>query len=74
MVTVRRAAAGRCWVSFAVHEEGREEKERAAVCDRCRGYVKTVFTLSALTPMELLVADVITLPLDLIAGERGYGC
>jgi FdhE protein len=52
--------------------EGREDRERAATCDECQGYVKTIGVLSALSPPELLVADVATLHLDLIASERGY--
>ncbi len=52
--------------------EGKEDTERAATCDECRGYVKLVATLSALPPLDLLVRDVATLPLDLIAAGRGY--
>jgi FdhE protein len=54
------------------HREGEEGKYRAAACDACRGYVKTVATLSALPPLHLLVADAATLHLDLEAGRRGY--
>jgi FdhE protein len=52
--------------------EGEEAKYRASLCDSCRGYVKMVSTLSALPPLNLLVADVATLHLDLAAAERGY--
>jgi FdhE protein len=55
-----------------LHGEGEEGKYRAAVCDACGGYVKMVSTLSALPPLHLLVADAVTLHLDLAAAERGY--
>ncbi len=55
-----------------LQREGQEGKERVATCDACRGYVKTMATLTALTPVQLLVAEVATLPLDLVAGDRGY--
>lgn len=55
-----------------LHAEGEESKIRAAVCDACRGYVKTLSTLSAIPPLHLLVADAVTLHLDLAAAERGY--
>jgi FdhE protein len=55
-----------------IHVEGEETSYRAATCDGCHGYVKMLATLSALPPLQLLVADVATLHLDLAAGERGY--
>jgi FdhE protein len=55
-----------------LHAEGEEARYRAALCDACRGYVKTVTTLSEVPPLQLLVADVTTLHLDLAAAERGY--
>jgi FdhE protein len=55
-----------------VHVEGEEGKQRVATCDACRGYVKMVSTLGALTAPRLLATDVATLHLDLAAGERGF--
>jgi FdhE protein len=52
--------------------EGEESRHRVATCDACRGYVKMTCTLSALSPPQLLVADVATLHLDLAAAERGF--
>lgn len=52
--------------------EGKEAAGRAATCDTCRTYVKTVSSLAPLSAPRLLVADLATLPLDLIAMERGY--
>ncbi len=55
-----------------LHQEGEESRCRAALCDVCRGYVKTLSTLARLPPLSLLVADAATLHLDLAAAERGY--
>lgn len=55
-----------------LHIEGEESSRRAATCDVCRGYVKTLATLSKLSPLQLLVADLSTTDLDLAAAERGY--
>jgi FdhE protein len=55
-----------------VHVEGEEATRRATTCDVCRGYVKAVATLAELSPPRLLVADLATVDLDLIAAERGY--
>jgi FdhE protein len=52
--------------------EGEEGKQRVATCDACRGYVKTVTTLTELSEPGLLVAEMTTLPLDLAAAERGF--
>jgi FdhE protein len=54
------------------HVEGEEARCRAATCDDCRGYVKMLATLAALSPPQLLVADLATTHLDLAAAERGY--
>jgi FdhE protein len=54
------------------HVEGEEDRMRAATCDECRGYVKVVSTLFPLSPPQLLIADLATLHLDLVAAERGY--
>ncbi len=54
------------------HVEGEEARQRVAVCDVCRGYVKTVATLAPLSGPYLLVADLATLHLDLAAAQRGY--
>lgn len=55
-----------------LHQEGQEGKERVATCDACRGYIKMVNTLTPLRPEQLLVMELATLPLDLVAGDRGY--
>jgi FdhE protein len=55
-----------------LHVEGEETKYRAATCEHCRGYVKILSTLIPLSPAQLLVADLATTHLDLVAAERGY--
>jgi FdhE protein len=41
-------------------------------CDTCQGYVKAVTTLQAQSPLELLLRDLETVELDLVALDRGY--
>lgn len=52
--------------------ESEEGKYRVSTCAACRGYVKMISTLTELSPMRLLVADVATLHLDLAAADRGF--
>jgi FdhE protein len=52
--------------------EGEETRHRVATCDACRGYVKMMYTLSALSAPHLLVADLATVHLDLVAADRGF--
>ena len=52
--------------------EGEESAYRVSACDGCRGYVKMMTTLSPMPPLHLLIADAVTLHLDLAASERGY--
>jgi FdhE protein len=55
-----------------VHVEGEETKYRAATCDACRGYIKMVSSLGALSRPQLLVAELATMHLDLAALARNY--
>jgi FdhE protein len=55
-----------------LHVEGEEGKCRAATCDVCRQYLKMVSTLGPLSPLKLVVTDVATVHLDLLAAEHGY--
>jgi FdhE protein len=41
-------------------------------CESCRGYLKSVATLQTIPPFELLLQDLETVELDLVALERGY--
>jgi FdhE protein len=54
------------------HVEGEEDRLRAATCDVCRGYVKVISTLTALSLPHLLIADLGSLHLDLAAADRGF--
>jgi FdhE protein len=54
-----------------LHVEGADH-QRAVTCEQCRGYLKVLATLGPLKPLDLLVQDLATLPLDMIALERGY--
>ena len=52
--------------------EGEEMERRAVACRHCHSYVKQISRLAPLPGPALLVADLETLDLDLIAHERGY--
>jgi FdhE protein len=54
-----------------LHVEGADHL-RAVTCERCRGYVKVLASLMAIPPLDLVVQDLATLHLDVIALERGY--
>jgi FdhE protein len=54
------------------HVENEEGKYRAATCDVCRGYIKMISSLTAFSPPKLLVEDLATTHLDLVAADRGY--
>lgn len=53
--------------------DGSGEKLKVDTCESCRGYLKSVATLQALPPFELLLQDLETVELDLVAREREYG-
>jgi FdhE protein len=55
-----------------LHVEGEENKWRAATCEECRQYIKMVSTLTPLSPLQMLVTDVATVHLDLLAADRGF--
>jgi FdhE protein len=52
--------------------EGEEHLRRVETCESCHGYLKVVTTFDALDIRALLRADVSTVPLDLVAQDRGY--
>ncbi len=55
-----------------LHVEGQQDRQRAATCESCRGYIKMVATLAPLSGPLLLVTDLATLHLDLAAANRDY--
>lgn len=51
---------------------GEEHLRRVETCESCRGYLKALTTFDALDMRALLLADVNSVPLDLVAHDRGY--
>lgn len=52
--------------------EADTETRRAATCDRCRSYLKTLTTLGPILPAEIGLHDLKTLELDMAALEQEY--
>jgi FdhE protein len=55
-----------------VPENGGEELLRVEICARCGQYLKSIATLQATPSFELLLRDLETVELDLVALDRGY--
>ncbi len=55
-----------------LYPEGQRETLRVDTCDHCHGYLKVLIAFAPTAPEMLLVEDLGTLYLDLIAQERGY--
>jgi FdhE protein len=55
-----------------LYTEGRLEKNRVEVCEKCRGYLKVITTFSPTLPELLPVEDLSTLHLDYVAQGHGY--
>ncbi len=53
--------------------ERERDSRRAVTCDACRGYLKTVTTLQAISPFEIGVMDMQPLELDVAALDQDYG-
>ena len=49
-----------------------EQMRRIEVCQTCKGYLKGLTTVGALAPWAILLDDLMTVPLDVAALERGY--
>lgn len=52
--------------------EGEEQLWRAETCETCHGYLKAVTTYGVLSIRALVLLDLTTVPLDLVAQHRGY--
>jgi FdhE protein len=52
--------------------DDRGEMLKVETCATCRGYLKSVATLQGIPPFELLLQDLETVELDLVALDRGY--
>lgn len=52
--------------------EGEEQRHRVETCETCHGYLKSATTYGALSIRTLVLLDLTTLALDLVAQDRGY--
>ncbi|HET9465021.1 MAG TPA: formate dehydrogenase accessory protein FdhE [Gemmatimonadales bacterium] len=59
-------------LGFLVPEDGGETL-KVETCASCGGYLKSIATLQGIPPFELILRDLETVELDLVAVERGYG-
>jgi FdhE protein len=57
----------------ALMPEERGERLNVETCASCSGYIKSVATLQKIPAFELLLQDLETVELDLVALDRGYG-
>jgi FdhE protein len=53
--------------------EKQKESRRAVICNCCHHYIKTLTTVTPLSPRELIIQDLTSLELDVAAFEQGYG-
>lgn len=63
--------------SFFAGNSGCEQGSRAVSCDECKTYIKTVFISGRkdgrkINEIDMDIEDVSTIPLDILASERGY--
>ncbi len=56
----------------ALQPEGEEQLHRIETCETCHGYLKSATTFGALSIRTLVLLDLTTIPLDLVAQDRGY--
>lgn len=62
---------------FFVGESGCDQGTRAVSCEECKTYIKTLFITcrensKTLRDLDIDIEDVATIPLDIIADQRGY--
>ena len=56
----------------ALQSEGEEQLRCVETCATCHGYLKSAATYGALSVRTLVLLDLTTVPLDLVAQDRGY--
>jgi FdhE protein len=56
----------------SLQPEGEEQLRRVETCETCHGYLKAMATYAALSIRTLVLLDLTTIPLDLVAHDRGY--
>ena len=52
--------------------EGEVESRKVDTCTVCHGYLKAMATLRALPATDIMLADLATVELDLVALDKGY--
>jgi ribosomal protein L37E len=55
-----------------LYPDGMRDLYRIEVCDKCKGYLKVITSFEPIPPEHLIVQDLATLHLDLIAQQHGY--
>jgi FdhE protein len=56
----------------SLQPEGEEQLRRVETCETCHGYLKAMTTYAPLSIRTLVLLDLTTVPLDLVAHDRGY--
>jgi FdhE protein len=56
----------------ALEPDGQGEMLKVETCATCQGYLKSLASLQGFSDFELLLQDLETVELDLVALERGY--
>jgi FdhE protein len=56
----------------SLEPDGRGEMLKVETCATCKGYLKSIASLQGFPDFELLLQDLETVELDLVALERGY--
>jgi FdhE protein len=56
----------------SLQPEGEEQLRRVETCETCHGYLKAMTTYAPLSIRTLVLLDLTTIPLDLVAHDRGY--
>ncbi len=55
-----------------LYPDGMREQYRIEVCDQCKGHLKVITCFESIPPEHLIIQDLATLHLDLIAEQHGY--
>ncbi len=55
-----------------LYRDGRREQNRVEVCDNCKGHLKIISSFEPIPADELIVRDLATLDLDMVAQQHGY--
>jgi hypothetical protein len=58
--------------ALSPRRSSRKHGERVETCEACRGYLKSITRLRATPPEALVLVDLDTVELDILALEHGY--